>query len=195
MTHSQISWGSLFLSTSCLHASSLFFFLHLYFSVFPSLPLPALPGLPSFQAWLNDDNMFWGDKQAHAASEGSLGKAMVLCTLAFIATRGPDKSSAVGSRDCLHHTVFRDIRCFSQCRWSLRGWMVIRAESCTTSEQVTEVIYKRWHRRRLDASLHHGGTTGHGSIYNLGEVCSAQRYRLQWCCAMPKPCPLTLCPE
>lgn len=107
--------------------------------------------------------MFWGDKQAHAASEGSLGKAMVVCALACVATR-PDKSPAVGSWDCLHHTVFRDMRCVSQCRWSMCGWMARCPESCTASEPITAVIYKHWHRRPLDAFLQHGGTTGHGSI-------------------------------
>lgn len=89
---------------------------------------------------------------------------MVACALACVATRGPDKSQAVGGRDCLNHTVFRDMRCVSQCRWSLCGWMAPCPESCTASVQITAVIYKHWHRRPQDASLQHGGTTGHGSI-------------------------------
>lgn len=86
-------------------------------SIFLTVSLPflaALSGLPSFQAWPIGDNMFWGDKQAHAAAEGSLGKATVVCAVACSATRGPDKSQAVSSSDHLNHIVFRDI----QCRWS-----------------------------------------------------------------------------
>lgn len=142
--------------------------------MFPCLLLPSSPfllGLPSFQAWPNGDNMLWGDKHAHAASEGSLGKAMVVCALAWVATRGPDKSPAVGCRDCLQHTVFGDIQCVSQCRWSLCGRMAGCPKSCTASIQIKAVIYKHWNRWPQDASLQHGGTTGHGSISNQGQCC------------------------
>lgn len=85
-------------------------------SIFLGVSLPfhaALSGLPSFQAWPIGDNMFWGDKQAHAAAEGSLGKAMVVCAVACVATRGPDKSQAVSSSDHLYHIVFRDTVCLT----------------------------------------------------------------------------------
>lgn len=61
------------------------------------------------QAWVNGDNMFWGDKQAQAAAEGSLGKAMDFSAAACVAIWEPDKSPAVGSRECLHHIAFRDM--------------------------------------------------------------------------------------
>lgn len=160
-----------FLSPPSLFPPSIFLSLFLPF-------FPAMSGLPSFQAWPNGDNMFWGDKQAHAAAEGSLGKAVVVCAVACIATRGPDKSPAVGGRDCLHHIVFGDIRCISQCRWSPCGWMAPRPETCTSCMRITAVICKHWHRKTLDASLQHCGTTGHGSSCNQGQGCYVQRCRL-----------------
>lgn len=126
-------------------------------TVYVSVPFSAALSR-SFSAWPNGDNMFRGDKQAHAAAEGSLGKAMVVCTIACVAARQPDKSPAVGVGDCLHHIVFRDIRCVSQCRWSLCGWMARCPEHCTSCVQITAVICKHWHRKTLDASFQHGGT-------------------------------------
>lgn len=131
---------------------------------------PAMSSLPSFRAWPSGDNMFWGDKQAHAASEGQLRQSYA-CALACAATRGPDKSPAVG----LHCIVFRDIRCASQCRWSLRDWMAQRPERCVSCVQIMAEICKHWHRKTLDASFQHGGITGHGSSCKRGQACYAQR--------------------
>lgn len=162
MTHSPVFWCSLSLLCSlCLthkppFSPSTFLGVSLSFS-------PAPSGLPSFQAWPIGNNMFWGDKQAHAAAEGSLGKAMVVCAIACLATRGPDKSQAVDSSDCLHHIVFRDIQCVSQCRWSPCGWMAQCPKRCNSCVQITAVICKCWHRKTLDASLQHSWITGHGS--------------------------------
>ncbi len=49
----------------------------------------------------------------HAAAEGGLDEAVVVCVVACVATRGPDKSPAVTGRDCLHHVVFRDTMCLT----------------------------------------------------------------------------------
>lgn len=176
MTHSPIFWCSLSLLCSFHLSHMLSVFLHLYFSVFFSPFLScSLSLLPSFQAWLNGDNMFRGDKQAHAAAEGSLGKAMVVCAVACVATRGPDKSPAVGGRDCLCHIIFRDIQCVSQCRWSVFGWMARCPQDCTSCLQITAVICKHWHMKTLHASLQRGWITGRGSNCNQGQACYAQR--------------------
>lgn len=167
MTHLPIFWCSLSLLCSpCLTHMLPFVFLPLYFSVSPSLFFAALSGLPSFQAWLISDNMLWGDKQAHAAAQGSLGKAMVVCAVACVATRGPDKSQAVSSSDHLHHIVFRDIQRVSQCRWSPCDWMAQCSKHCTSCVQITAVICKCWRRKALDASLQHSWITGNGSSCN-----------------------------
>lgn len=149
----------------------------------PFPPFLSCRVLPSFQAWPSGDNMFRGDKQARAAAEGSLGEAVVVCAVACVATRGRDKSPAVGGGDCLHRIVFRDTRCTSQRRWSLCGWMARCPGRCTSRTPTTALICKNtdtgrhWRRVLEPPPPHHGGTAGHGSSSSRGQGCCAQRCR------------------
>lgn len=126
-------------------------FRHLYFLVSFSL---ALFGLPYCQAWPISDNMFWGDKQAYAAAEGSLGKATVVCAVAFAATRGPDKSQAV-DRTAVTASIMLSLEVYTMSHNAgghrSAAWLNAPSDALCVRRS-RRCLWTPWHRA-LDASL------------------------------------------
>lgn len=141
------------------------------------------------QARPNGDNMFGGDKQTHAASEGSLGKYGCLGSGLPLPRGDQTKAQLWAAEIAFASAAFGDMR-------HAQTMQVVKKSAAGTDPiappraEIMVLICKRWHGKdAADASLQHGGTTGRGTICNhggraamvgsgWGEFCHARRCRV-----------------
>ena len=113
--------------------------------------------------------MFQGDKQAHGAGKGSLGKAMDFSVVTCPATGELDKSPAVGGRECLYRIAFRNMsRLTMQVATVWWDGAMPQALHLLLTDHDSNL-------QTLDASIHHGWIPGHSSNCKKGQGCHAQR--------------------